>query len=237
MQGVESRFVRLIAVFAHPDDEIGCCATLARHRARGDEVMLVWTTYGENASHFEGVGHDEVKRVREGHGRFVADTLGASYRFFDFGDTRMTASRAEALELARLYAEFKPDAVITWDDFNRHPDHRATARIAFDAITLARIPKVVREDGHGNLNAHRGNLTFYQYAAAESQRPLVHVDVSDTLETAVKIRDFYADFYRWEWSTEQFRASRATLGQALGVKYAERFTIQRSQHPAVPYLV
>jgi LmbE family N-acetylglucosaminyl deacetylase len=229
--------MNIIAVFAHPDDEIGCCATLAKHRARGDEVMLVWTTYGENASHFEGKTHDEVKRVRENHGKFVADLLGAQMHFFDFGDTHVQGNRAEALEMARLYCTFKPDVIITWDDWNRHPDHRATAKVAFDAITLARIPKVVREGGFDHLEAHRKNVTFYQYAPNESPRPLVHVNVTDTLEVAVKIRDFYAEFYGWEWSTEQFRASRAMLGQSVGVKYAERFTVQRSQHPPLEYLV
>ena len=199
--------------------------------------MLVWTTYGENASHFEGKTHDEVKRVREDHGKFVADILGAQMHFFDFGDTHVKGNRDEALEMARLYCTFKPDAIITWDDFNRHPDHRATAKVAFDAITLARIPKVVRENGFDYLESHRKNVTFYQYAPNESPRPLVHVNVTDTLEVAVKIRDFYAEFYGWEWSTEQFRSSRATLGQSVGVKYAERFTIQRSQHPPLDYLV
>jgi N-acetylglucosamine malate deacetylase 1 len=241
--------MKIMAVFAHPDDEMGCCATLAKHRARGDEVLLVWTTYGENASHFEGKTHDEVKQVREGHGKLVAEILGAQYRFFDFGDTHVKGDRAEALEMARLYAEWKPDAIITWDDWNRHPDHRTTAKLAFDAITLARIPKVVRghddrsrradgqQSGHDTLEAHRKAVTFYQYAPSESPRPLVHVDVSEHLEPAIKIRDFYAEFYGWEWTTEQFRASRATLGQSVGVKYAERFTIQRSQHPPLEYLV
>jgi N-acetylglucosamine malate deacetylase 1 len=229
--------MKIMAIFAHPDDEMGCCATLAKHKARGDEVLLVWTTYGENASHFEGKTHDEVKKVREEHGKFVADILGAQYRFFDFGDTHVKGDRAEAIQMARLYAEWKPDSIITWDDFNRHPDHRTTAKLAFDAITLARIPKVVRDGGFDHLEAHRKAVTFYQYAPNESPRPLVHVDVSDFLEPAIQIRDFYANFYGWEWSTEQFRASKMALGQSVGVKYAERFTIQRGQHPPLEYLV
>ena len=32
---------------------------------------------------------------------------------------------------------------------------------------------------------------------------------ANDLEPAIKIRDFYAEFYGWEWTTEQFRASRA----------------------------
>ena len=232
--------MNILAIFAHPDDEIGCIATLKKHAARGDAVMLVWTTYGELASQFGSATHAEVQHTRAEHGRAVAEMVGASYRFFDFGDSRMTASRSESLLVARLYCEFKPDAIITWDDFNRHPDHRATAKVAFDAITLARIPKIVNEgfaEGTQPLEAHRKSVTFYQFPAVECHRPMVNVDVTETFEVAERVRQFYADFYKWDWSADDFRSSRATWGRALGVKYAERFTIQRSVHPPLEYLV
>ncbi|MFD1729956.1 PIG-L deacetylase family protein [Deinococcus malanensis] len=139
--------MRIMAVFAHPDDEIGCIGTLAKHAARGDEVMLVWTTLGELASQFGDQTHEEVTRVRREHGAWVAGKIGALHHFFDMGDSRMTGSRTEALQLARLYAQFRPNAVITWSDDHPHPDHRMTAKIAFDAITLARIPKIINEEG------------------------------------------------------------------------------------------
>ena len=229
--------MNILAVFAHPDDEVGCVSTLAKHHARGDHVMLVWTTYGENASHFAGVGHDEVKRVREGHGRDIANMVGGQYRFFDFGDTRMTGSRDEALTLARLYCEFKPEAVITWDDFNRHPDHRATAKIAFDAITLARIPKVVQENGFEHLEAHRGGLNFYQYAAPEANRTIVHVDISDHAEVGANALEYFAKFYDWKITREQWLETRALAGRQVGVKYAEKFTVQKTFHPPLAHLV
>jgi LmbE family N-acetylglucosaminyl deacetylase len=230
--------VKIMAVFAHPDDEIGCAATLAKHAARGDEITLVWTTYGENASHFEGVEHAEVKRVREGHGREVAAMLGARHHFFDLGDTRLEGSRREAIELARLYTDLQPDAVITWDDFNPHPDHRATAKIAYDAITLARIPKVMREgEGHEGRAAHRKPVSFYQYAAPESGRPVVHIEVNDTAELGARVLEYYGKFYGWEFTPEQFLGGRAALGRAVGVKYAEKFTLRRAHHPALEYLV
>ena len=136
-----------MAVFAHPDDEIGCIGTLAKHAARGDEVMLVWTTLGELASQFGDASHEEVTRIRREHGAWVAGKIGAQHHFFDMGDSRMTGSRAEGLQLARLYAQFRPNAVITWSDDHPHPDHRMSAKIAYDAITLARIPKIINEPG------------------------------------------------------------------------------------------
>lgn len=245
-----------MAVFAHPDDEIGCIGTLAKHAARGDEVLLVWTTLGELASQFGDAPHAEVVRVRQEHGAWVAGRIGARHHFFDMGDSRMTGSRTEALQLARLYARFQPGAIITWSDDHPHPDHRMTAKIAFDAITLARIPKIVNEgatpppppatgddagvesgEDVGRLSAWREPIRFYQYHSAASPYAEVFVDVSDTLEVAAEVASYYRDFYKWTWTDAQFREGRASQGRLAGVKAAERFTLRTAHAPARDYLV
>jgi LmbE family N-acetylglucosaminyl deacetylase len=230
--------MRLLAVFAHPDDELGCVGTLAKHAKRGDEVKLVWTTHGELASQFLKEGEAEVRRIRQEHGAFVAGKLGASFHFFDMGDSRMRGNRDEALQLARLYAAFRPDAILTWSDDHPHPDHRMTAKIAFDAITLARIPKIVNEGAEveAALEPHRKGIRFYQYVSAAASYPTVHVDISDELELAKELFAFYRDFYGWEYSLEQFEASRAANGREAGVAHAEKFQLRRAYAPARAYL-
>lgn len=234
MQAGEA-LVRLLAVFAHPDDELGCVGTLARHAARGDSVMLAWTTHGELASQFQDTPADEVQRVRRQHGATVAEAVGAEHAFFDMGDSRMTGGRDEALALAGLYARFRPDAVITWSDDSPHPDHRMTAKIAFDAITLARIPKIVAEVGQ-DLEAHRTPVRFYQYPSHGSQRPLVHVDIGEQAELVMRLFRFYADFYGWKLSADDFMAARRTAGREAGVELAERFDLRRRVAPARDHL-
>ncbi len=241
--------MRLLAVFSHPDDELGCVGTLARHAARGDEVMLAWTTRGELASQFLERDAEDVRRTRLEHGAHVAREVGARHAFFDMGDSRMTGSRAEALALARLYARFKPDAVLTWSDDSPHPDHRMTAKIAFDAITLARIPKILAEaagrapetlppfeEGDVRLEPHRTPVRLYQYPTAGSGRPAVHVDVGDQLELVRELFRFYADFYRWEYKEEDMLAARRAAGREAGVAAAEVFELRRRVAPARAYL-
>jgi LmbE family N-acetylglucosaminyl deacetylase len=249
--------MRIMAVLAHPDDEIGCIGTLAAHAARGDEVMLVWTTLGELASQFGDASHEEVTRVRREHGAWVAGRIGARHHFFDLGDSRLTGSRAEALHLARLYAQFRPHAVITWSDDHPHPDHRMTAKIAFDAVTLARIPKIVNEAGGAamppapdlsgdeavesgedvtRLEAWREPVRLYQYYAPASPYPEVFVDISETFGAAQDVAAYYREFYKWAWTAEQFREGRAQAGRLCGVKYAERFNLRASHLRARPYL-
>jgi N-acetylglucosamine malate deacetylase 1 len=228
--------MRIMAVFAHPDDELGCVGTLKKHAERGDEVLLVWTTHGEMASQFVEHPDEEVRRIRQEHGAWVADKLGAKYQFFNMGDSRMTGSRDEALELARLYATFKPDAVITWNDFDHHPDHRMTAKIAFDAITLARIPKILNEDSAQLYEPHRESIRFYQYVAPASPHPIVHVNVTEQIDLATELFKFYQEFYKWTYTPEQFRQGRARGGQEVGFKFAEKFQLRAAFHPGTEYL-
>ena len=230
--------MRLLAVLA--DDELGCVGTLAKHAARGDAVKLVWTTHGELASQFVEEPEEEVRRVRQGHGAWVAQKLGTSYQFFDMGDSRLIGSRAEALELARLYAEFKPSIVVTWSDDHPHPDHRMTAKIAYDAITLARIPKILNE-GLGDdvrLEAHRKPVHFYQYLsfASPTRYPTVHVDTSEHIGVSLDVFGFYRDFYGWALAAEQFERSRANRGREVGVAYAEVFEVRARYAPPLEYL-
>ncbi|MGI8747942.1 MAG: PIG-L deacetylase family protein [Deinococcus sp.] len=231
--------MNLMAVLAHPDDEIGCIGTLAKHARRGDRVMLVWTTLGELASQFVDAPRGEVVRVRQGHGAWVAGHIGAEHRFFDMGDSRMTGSREEALHLARLYAEFQPNAVIAWSDDHPHPDHRMSAKIAYDAVTLARIPKIVgegREASNEPLSAWREPLRFYQYHSVASPHPEVFVDIGETVDLAQGVMSYYQEFYQWAFTPEQYREGRARLGALSGVKYAERFTLRAAHAQAREFL-
>ncbi|MFC4426156.1 PIG-L deacetylase family protein [Deinococcus navajonensis] len=242
--------MNLLAVFSHPDDECGCAATLAKHARRGDQVMIVWTTYGEMSSKFKGVPHAEVKQIRERWARDVAGIIGAQHRFFDMGDTRMQGSREEALQLAQLYADFRPGAIITWDDkgggtFTPHPDHRATARIAYDAVVLARLPKALMEnqDLDDEPEAHRDPVNFYQYAqygTPDPTLPLVHVDVGDTIEVAAQVYGYYARHMhgqQGEFPLERFKVGRAANAHHTGTPFTEKYTVKRMYHPTIPYLL
>ncbi|HEU4740694.1 MAG TPA: PIG-L family deacetylase [Meiothermus sp.] len=135
--------MRLMAIFPHPDDEIGTAGTLAKHARRGDAVKLIWLTRGELASQFGDAPPEEVAQVREGHGHAVAEIIGAEYEFLGYPDAGLTGGREEALVLARKIAAWKPDVVFTWDPYDVHPDHRAAYWATLSALKFCRIPKLV----------------------------------------------------------------------------------------------
>ncbi len=228
--------MRILAVFAHPDDELGCVGTLKKHAQRGDEVMLVWTTHGELASQFVDYSDEQVRLIRQEHGAQIADKVGGKYHFFDMGDSHMRGSRDEALQLARLYATFKPDALITWSDDHPHPDHRMTAKITFDAMTLTRIPKILNEGGH-SFEAHRKDMKLYQYVTSTSSRPIVHINIAEQIEAATEMFELYQKFYKWSYTSEQFKQSRENNGREVGFMFAEKFQLRQTYHPGLEYLL
>ncbi|MER3483146.1 MAG: GlcNAc-PI de-N-acetylase [Meiothermus sp.] len=209
--------MRLLAIFPHPDDEIGVAGTFAKHVLRGDAAKILWLTRGEFASQFGDMPPEEVAKAREGHGREVAAILGAEYRFLDYPDAGLTGGRDEALEIAREIAAWKPDAVFTWNPEDVHPDHRAAYWATLSALKFCRIPKLVGEP-------HRKPIRLFHYHRNDVPRPSVYVDIGEEgLAAAERVFSLYHDFYKWELTVEAFRANRARLGSEAGAKYAERF--------------
>jgi LmbE family N-acetylglucosaminyl deacetylase len=176
--------LRSMAIFAHPDDELGCIGTLGKHARAGGAVNPVWLTKGELVSQFGSTPPGEVAQIREGHGQWTADTLGCEYQLLDFPDAGFTGGRDEALSLAHLIAAWQPDRIITWHPFDVYPDHRATHWAVLSALKLARIPKLVGQ-------TCRKSVKLFHYLSPDLSRPVVHVDISSTVDTLEKIYRVY----------------------------------------------
>lgn len=222
----------VFACFAHPDDEVGSLGTLANHVDRGDRVVLAWMTCGENTSIAQGKTPADVARERRIHGQEVGRIIGCEVQFFDYGDTQVLLTRDAAVRMGQVIAELKPDAVITWDSFNSHPDHRETSKIIMDASRFARLPRLVAPH-----TPHRIELPIYQYVDHRSVDPVVYVDVSDHIDKILKAVAVYAEAFDWTNVDERVRIRRASVGMECGVRYAEKFTVRRRQAPALTHLV
>jgi LmbE family N-acetylglucosaminyl deacetylase len=211
----------LLAVFAHPDDEVGAAGTLLAQRARGDRVVVVWLTRGEMTGAFGDLERDEVARRRTELGREAAGILGVEYRFMDFPDTRLAATPEGAREVARAMAEIRPDGLLTWGRSwvrgLRHPDHRATGELARDAITLARIARVTEPHP-----PHREPVPVFTYRGTHSRLPWAAVDVEPHLQTIRRVARHYREalgFGDPGWIERRLRSA----GVVAGVEHAEIF--------------
>lgn len=208
----------ILAVFTHPDDEIGCVGTLANHASRGDRVILAWMTYGEMTSFFGDMDSDRIAEERKKHGDRVGGIIGCTTLFLGYPDTNVSPTRDASLAMASLIATNKPDSVITWNSRTRHPDHRGTRQIVFDGLVYARIPKLVAP-----LEPHRVEVPVYQYFEERTHYPTSYVDITESMDKVLSVVDFYAGFYSWEGALERVKSARHATGIECGVLYAEKF--------------
>lgn len=216
----------LLAIFAHPDDEIGCAATLAAHSASGHRVVLVFLTHGEMTEALGPLSAPEVARAREAHAVEAGRILGCEIRFLTYHDTRVQSTPDVHYDVARVVAEVKPDAVLTWGDAwirgMRHPDHQTTGDVVRSAVSLARIARVVAP-----VPPHRGAAPIFTVRGRHSVLPAVAIDVSPFVEQALALGAFYRDRVGWppeDWHRERLRR----CGKEWGVAAAEQFDAYES---------
>lgn len=222
----------IFACFPHADDEISCVGTMANHVAKGDRVVLCFGTHGEMTSLMGNVSVEEIVKERERHAAEVAKIIGCEVMFLDFEDTEVEITRDNAKKIAKVICEVKPDVIITWNNFHRHPDHRSMAQLLIDAGQMARIPRVVSP-----LEPHRKDLTILQYYDERALLPALYVDVSDTIEKIKEVTQCYADTYGWNGAVERVVARRMSIGMDCDVAYAEKFTVLRRRNKAVKYVI
>jgi N-acetylglucosamine malate deacetylase 1 len=211
----------VLVALSHPDDEVGCAGTIAAHAALGDRVVLLWLTRGEMTEIYGHLDPEEVARRRMDQGAEAAAILGAEPMFLELPDTRLEATPDAAREVARVIARVRPDAVITWGDAwargMRHPDHQATGKIVRDAITLARLRRVVDP-----LPPHRDPAPVFTLRGEHSTLPELAIDVSAHVDTVVELARYYREHVGWpeeDWLVD--RLTRA--GAAREVRAAELF--------------
>ncbi len=126
---------RLLAVFAHPDDEsLACGGTLARCADAGVAITLVCATRGEAGSINPrlGIARESLGDVREAELRQAAQELGIRdvvvLRHRD-GLLQWIDPRLVERDLTEVFDRVSPDAVLTFgaDGLYWHPDHIAIA--------------------------------------------------------------------------------------------------------------
>ncbi len=211
----------LLVGLAHPDDEVGAAGAILAQRERGDRVVVVWLTRGEMTEALGPRPREEVARIREEHGAAAGEILGVETRFLDLPDTGVAPTPEVSARVARLLAEIQPDGVVTWGEAwgrgMRHPDHQASGKIFRDAVTLARIAKVVAPG-----RPHRAFCPVFSYRGAHSQLPAVWLDVEPYVDRIHALARFYRErigFGEREWLESRLR----TAGERYGLRYAEVF--------------
>ncbi len=154
--------MRVLAIGAHPDDiELGCGATLAAHRQRGDEIAMLIMTSGEQGP--------QASRSRVHEQTEAAELLGASLHWAGFEDGAVPEGRASIDVIQRVARQFRADTIYTHSARDTHQDHRATS---YASVAAAR---------------RSCRVLLYESPSSTSFDPSVYVDISEHLETKLTL--------------------------------------------------
>lgn len=136
-----------MSIQAHPDDqEFSIGGTLAKWAKAGCEIISVVITSGDSGSNDPTKDADykpELARLRETEQLSANETLGITRTvFLRQPDGELEPTIALRKELTRLIRQHKPDVVLAgnpeaWfygSEYVNHPDHRAAAQAACEAV-------------------------------------------------------------------------------------------------------
>jgi len=144
---------------AHPDDtEFMAGGSVAKFAAEGYDVFEVIATNGERGS-FELDGETLIE-TRGREAREAARILGKrdvaflGYSDGYLGDHPINELREKFIRIIRLR---RPQVLMTWDywaPFEFHPDHRAVAQAAMEALSFSHFPLFHPEHAKEGLKPH-----------------------------------------------------------------------------------
>lgn len=220
--------MKLLAVFAHPDDEsFGPGGTLARYALTGHTCRLVTLTRGEAGSlgPAKHLTSEELGRLRSGELECAVRALQlSSHRVCDLPDGRLASSpAAKGLTIIREEIEgFQPDLVVTFHrgGISGHPDHQAVARWCLEAVRENSGPRLL---GYGITAAQARRVGFRKLRPIPAGEITHLIDVSGHLEHKLKaiechksqsefwdklrsVPGGYADHARWEHFSQAWPA-------------------------------
>jgi len=163
--------LKLLAVFAHPDDEsMGMGGTLAKYAAEGVETHLVCASRGERGwfgPEEQNPGVERLGQIRTQELENAVKELGMKeLHFLDYIDGDLDqASHSEVIgKIISHIRRIQPQVVVTFppDGNYGHPDHVAIGQFTHAAIVCAADSSYVDPD---SLAAYRASKMYYMVDA------------------------------------------------------------------------
>ena len=169
--------LRILGVFAHPDDESFCAGgTFAKYITGGAEVMVISATRGE-AGQIRSprvATRRTLGAVREQELRLACQQLGVQQAIcLDYQDGTLKNVDQEKLtgQVVKLIRSFRPDVVITFgpDGGYGHPDHIAISAATTAACRLSGERNQFPEHLVAGLQPYQPARLFHSYFPPKRQ--------------------------------------------------------------------
>jgi LmbE family N-acetylglucosaminyl deacetylase len=222
---------RILCIAAHPDDnEFTIAGSVARWAREGRDVGFCLVTTGGAGVNEHTPSPEGLIPIREKETRAAAKILGVKdVILLGYADGTLEPTLALRRDLTRVIRRFRPDIVVTGDptvryygnEYMNHPDHRAAASAALDAVfpsseTSAIFPELLSE----GLPAHKVKQVFI----SGSLQPDVFVDISRTLRLKCRaLKAHRSQVGKGEWVDQLLTAWAVRDGKKAGLRHAEAF--------------
>lgn len=219
-------------IVAHPDDiEFGCAGTAARWAQAGSRVIYVLVTSGDVGIAKPGMTKAMATEIREEEQRAAAAVVGVTEVIFLREPDGMVENNIALRK--RLVAEirrYKPEVVICGDptavfvdsSYINHPDHRATAGAAIDAVfPAAGQPNLFEDLADEGLSAHKVRKVYINGFGSGD----VYVNISDTIDLKIAaLRKHVSQMGEWD-PEPMLRKWSAEAASGKEMEYAETFRV------------
>jgi LmbE family N-acetylglucosaminyl deacetylase len=225
-----------MTINAHPDDqEFTIAGTLAKWARAGCRIDVVCITSGDSGSNdpaCDGSYKPELARLREEEQLAAGREIGvAETVFLHYPDGELQHTLVLRKDLTRLIRKYKPEVVMCGDptarfygnSYANHPDHRAAADAAVDAVfptagTRLIFPDLLREDYEPHAVKR-----LYMHG---SEKPDVWIDTSATIDVKIRaLRCHKSQVGEGEDLERMIREWAEEEGRARGLKNAEAFRV------------
>jgi LmbE family N-acetylglucosaminyl deacetylase len=222
---------KILCISAHPDDnEFTTAGSAAAWAREGREVVFCLVTSGGGGTNEHTPDNTGLVPIRERESWSAAKILGVKdLVFLGYQDGVVEPTLGLRRDLTRVIRRHRPDVVVCGDptvrwygsEYLNHPDHRAVASAALDAIfpsaeTRAIFPELLTE----GLEPHKVREVLLSGAIA----PDTWIDVGDTLTLkCAALKAHASQVGTGDWVDGLLRGWAAREGKRAGVTYAESY--------------
>jgi LmbE family N-acetylglucosaminyl deacetylase len=222
-----------MVIVAHPDDiEFSCAGTIARWVKEGCQVVYILITSGDVGIAEPGMTRARAAEIREAEQLAAAEVVGVSeVIFLREPDGMLENTLALRKRLVREIRRYKPEVVICgdptvmWvgDNYINHPDHRAAAGAAVDAIfPAAGQPNLFEELAEEGLTAHKVRKVYVQ---AWNEQADTFVNISETIDLKIEsLRRHVSQMKDWD-PEPMVKEWAAAAAKGKEMAYAEAYRV------------
>jgi len=225
LEAKDGRPRRVLAVGAHPDDiEILCAGTLARCRARGDDIAICVVTNGNMGSMT--IQPPQLAAIREAEARESASRLEAEFHWLNIPDEFLYPDHETRMRFIEMIRAARPDLILTHAPNDYHQDHRTVSELVFVSSFIGAVPNVqTASPAHPQI----APLYYFDTLAGVDFLPTEYVDITETLETKLAMLRCHRSQLEWLGDYNgidivEFVTTVARFrGLQCGARYAEGF--------------